>query len=246
MCKFQECSEKIFRVLTPWGVCYAYNMMTSGMIFTDVIHDDFKRITTKFSNESEPLWTPEKGFRDENINFPLRAQNRLAETFYPMLDKTNKENICNLKYFRVFIHKPNEIVTPLHEFVYLNYDEMINFRILPHSHRTDFSLKRFLPDLRKCYFEGERQLKFFKTYTKILCEWESLTNLTLERCNCVKFAMPRDNQTRVCSLSELECADKIRLGLTKCYSPCVDVTYTYKVEKIPAIKSVNVAKSPEQ
>jgi hypothetical protein len=44
---------------------------------------------------------------------------------------------------------------------------------------------------RQCYFAGERQLKFFKIYTKSNCELECMTNLTLRYCNCSAFYMPR-------------------------------------------------------
>jgi hypothetical protein len=43
---------------------------------------------------------------------------------------------------------------------------------------------------RQCYIAGERQLKFFKIYTKSNCELECLTNLTLRYCNCSAFFMP--------------------------------------------------------
>jgi amiloride-sensitive sodium channel len=43
---------------------------------------------------------------------------------------------------------------------------------------------------RQCYFDGERQLKFFQIYTKANCELECLTNSTMRYCNCSAFFMP--------------------------------------------------------
>lgn len=46
------------------------------------------------------------------------------------------------------------------------------------------------PEERRCYFESERQLKFFKRYSKINCEVECLTNKTIEVCGCSLYWMP--------------------------------------------------------
>ncbi len=43
---------------------------------------------------------------------------------------------------------------------------------------------------RQCYFDGERQLKFFQIYTKANCKLECLTNMTLRYCRCSAFFMP--------------------------------------------------------
>ncbi len=58
-----------------------------------------------------------------------------------------------------------------------------------HPNLEGFSLF-FVSTRRQCYFDGERQLKFFQIYTKANCELECLTNLTLRYCNCSAFFMP--------------------------------------------------------
>jgi hypothetical protein len=45
---------------------------------------------------------------------------------------------------------------------------------------------------RQCYFSRERELKFFKIYTKANCELECLANLTLRYCNCSLFYTPSE------------------------------------------------------
>jgi hypothetical protein len=111
------------------------------MIFTDLIHDDFKKIQTLYTNESEPLWTPEKGYRDEEGNFPYRTSRIYSMNFHPILNQVDKENICALKTFRIYFHKPNEIPNPYHDSIYLNYEEFLEFHITPKSFKTDFALK---------------------------------------------------------------------------------------------------------
>lgn len=46
-------------------------------------------------------------------------------------------------------------------------------------------------DQRNCFFDNERQLKFFKIYSKSNCEVECLTNITYKECGCVLYWMPR-------------------------------------------------------
>lgn len=55
---------------------------------------------------------------------------------------------------------------------------------------TSDGLQSYEPHLRQCFFNSERQLRFFKLYTQNNCEIECLANFTKSRCNCVKFSMP--------------------------------------------------------
>jgi hypothetical protein len=121
--------------------------MTANMIFTDEIHDDFKKMQTIYPNETIPLWTPEKGYLNENEDYPARANRNYSLSYYPTLDKIDKENICALRAFRIFFHKPNEILTPYHPSIFMSYEEYLDFNIYPKSYKTDLALKvNFLRD----------------------------------------------------------------------------------------------------
>lgn len=63
----------------------------------------------------------------------------------------------------------------------------------------------FPPESRNCYYEDERKLKFFKMYAQSHCEFECLANYTLKKCGCVRFSMPRTNDTRVCGMEDISC-----------------------------------------
>jgi acid-sensing ion channel, other len=112
-----------------------------------------------------------------------------------------------------------------------HFFQYTEFRVNIKSYRTDDSLRSFSPEKRKCFFEGEKVLRFFKTYSKALCEWECMSNKTLEKCGCAKFSMPRDANTPVCNASSLTCVDSITTDHCDCLSPCVDVKYTYQLDK---------------
>jgi hypothetical protein len=110
---------------------------------------------------------------------------------------------------------------------------------------TDESLRSYTPEQRRCYFEGERKLQFFASYTKAQCEIECLTNKTLEKCGCVRFSMPREEGTKVCNIDELKCATNQFFELIKnigscgCLKPCNDIEYKIVNEKNSEIDYVS-------
>lgn len=87
--------------------------------------------------------------------------------------------------------------------------------VKPNMITTSSGLADYAPERRQCYFNDERQLKFFKVYTQSNCELECLANYTLKACGCVKFSMPRDSETRICTQAEIGCYDAAEDGLMK-------------------------------
>lgn len=62
--------------------------------------------------------------------------------------------------------------------------------IKPQMIRTNERLRSFEPLDRNCYFQGEKDLLYFKNYNQKNCEYECIVNTTLEMCGCVGFYMP--------------------------------------------------------
>lgn len=120
------CDESIVRVFTPFGVCYTFNMQGFNTIFnTKVIHDDFKCYQKKnYENASDIQWSPEKGYATPETNFPRRADFGTLKMIYPSLSPVDRDNFCSMKFFQLFIHKPNEILTPYHETINFKHDEV--------------------------------------------------------------------------------------------------------------------------
>jgi hypothetical protein len=56
-----------------------------------------------------------------------------------------------------------------------SYKQRINVWITPEIIEAEDELRSFDPDERKCYFEDERSLKYFKVYTQKNCEMECLS-----------------------------------------------------------------------
>lgn len=102
---------------------------------------------------------------------------------------------------------------------------------------------------RRCYFNDERPLRFFRTYSANNCFLECIANFTLAKCNCVKFSMPRTADTKVCDASKIECyfniyqdmyQHKISNALAgrsenrcNCLPPCNSLEYDVEMSQFP-------------
>ena len=75
----------------------------------------------------------------------------------------------------------------------------------PQMTTTSEGLRYYDPKQRKCFYQSERRLRFFKTYTRPNCEEECLANLTKKICGCVSFSMPRDKETKICGAAKIKC-----------------------------------------
>lgn len=58
---------------------------------------------------------------------------------------------------------------------------------------TSEALRHYEPSQRQCFYQSERQLRFFKMYTQHNCEEEYRANLSKSQCDCVKFSMLSKN-----------------------------------------------------
>lgn len=94
--------------------------------------------------------------------------------------------------FRIYLHHPSELPWAHHQSYDVDVKEIISLNIIPHRIIASPKLKTaYSVEKRRCYFDGERQLKYFRHYTKRNCELECWVNMTQKHCNCVQFWMPR-------------------------------------------------------
>jgi acid-sensing ion channel, other len=253
---YTSCSKIMNYVLTDFGFCFSFNLDAFPRLFnTKIISHEFdcykrdqlsrnydKLYTThriKINDDNlTAQWTLSKGYTtDSKHALPARILYYRNFGFHGRINYSDFENLCPKlgKSFLLFFHMPNEILTPFHQPFPLtrSYD----FSLKAKLHETNENLRPFPPQKRNCYFEDERKLKFFKTYTKAHCEFECLANFTLVQCGCVKFSMPRDNSTRICGLNETSCY----IGVAKnwnltceCLKSCTYIEYEVG-RKIPNV-----------
>lgn len=254
------CTEMFNRVLTDRGFCYSSNLQGFSTIFNEkVISRDFhsyKRFSTKNKEENETTkWTLDKGYVEKN-KVELLPMNIIKGKFFGFnvfLNDSDPSNICtNMgNSFSYFIHLPNEIMLPLHQEHCVEFTRRKDVFLTAISYTADNGMRKFTPRSRGCYFEGEKQLRFFKTYTKALCEFECMTNYTLKVCGCVKFSMPRTSGTPVCTIEKSDCYFKAmsiwpdhqtipdRFQVTcGCLKTCNNIKYEVKFEKLSTSENV--------
>lgn len=155
-----------------------------------------------------------------------------------VLNGPESNNECLIKKSIMIFHLPNEVPTEYrehHDFFTVARNEMIYTKVIVKSYRNNMDLKDFPLEIRECYFENERKLKFFKFYSVNHCKLECYANITLAKFGCVKFFMPRDKNTKICKFSENTNVFNVYedLKVCGCWPLCNDIKFDYKIEKFP-------------
>ncbi|KAG5674934.1 hypothetical protein PVAND_004878 [Polypedilum vanderplanki] len=238
----KNCTELISRVVTDYGICYVYNLQDFNSIFNDhVITNNFNH----YNHHKTIDWTLENGYKTEFENaYPHRIISDSSVEFILKIPKNQTYNFCPQmrNSYKIIFHMPNEIPTKFHDYFFSSVGSQFFISMEASFYSHDNSLRDTSPEMRQCYFDGERKLKFFKSYTKAHCDLECLTNFTMKVCNCVKFSMPRMNNTPVCDLIDASCYnlvfrqwphnDEISINQQmpcNCFPTCSNIKYNTKL-----------------
>lgn len=93
--------------------------------------------------------------------------------------------------FKLVLHSPDELPQVSKYFYRVLLDQEVSISVLPKMVTTkDPNLRKYKPELRGCYFNSDRSLKFFKSYNQRNCELECVANFSLKQCDCVGLSMP--------------------------------------------------------
>jgi amiloride-sensitive sodium channel len=239
------CSRLFTRILTDYGYCFTYNMLDHSQLFNEGIispeFDSFKKTTGQFGSNLSIQWTLDESYtvgKNHTILFPVRAIKNNILSLYAYLNETDSTNVCQGtgKVFPIILHMPNETPTPFHEELYFEFGRRKVVTLMIKKYKSTEDLRKYEPEKRGCYFEGERQLKFYKSYTKSHCDFECMTNYTLKECGCVKFSMPRTKGTPVCDIDRGDCYYNAMLQWPKdeenshrpcnCLETCSNIKYS--------------------
>lgn len=165
-------------------------------------------------------WTLQDGYsRDADPEtFPRRvfaAGSRAGLHVTLKLDDIDADYVCrgSVQGFKVILHAPNELPTASKNFFRVPLRQEVVVSVKPNMITTSPSLEKYDPYRRMCFFDGERNLRFFKSYTQNNCELECLANFTLQQCGCVKFSLPHDNDAKICGQKDFFCYDDAEYDL---------------------------------
>lgn len=89
------------------------------------------------------------------------------------------------------------------------------------------SLRYTNPSERQCYFSNEKELRYFKYYTRRCCELECDAAQMLRSCNCIPYYMPKIyRNATTCFIGDIECVLKterftLHPEILKCKAECL-------------------------
>ncbi|KAL3273930.1 hypothetical protein HHI36_015355 [Cryptolaemus montrouzieri] len=203
-----EFSKVFLPVITDDGICFSFNMMDRKEIFSDNAAKYHGFVET-----AEPSqWIPQVGYPEEAEldTYPRRALLSGAINSLEIIMGHSEKDInyeCNgaEQGYKVLLHIPCRIARPTMESIMVPFNKATTITVIPEMMSTSSRVKKYDPETRNCYFPGEKQLRFFKIYTKNSCDMECLANYTLRFCNCVGFWMPRKISFPICGPAKLNC-----------------------------------------
>lgn len=142
-------------------------------------------------------WEFESGYEEKvqsNKKYPLFAINSGSGNGVDMFLRAYEEDYeyrCNsYQGFKIILTAPGESLKMSVNTIMLPLENDFHIAIKPKWIITSEDLRNYEPAQRQCFFQSERQLRFFKIYTKLNCEMECLTNYAKLVCDCVQLAMP--------------------------------------------------------
>ncbi|KAG7308200.1 hypothetical protein JYU34_006869 [Plutella xylostella] len=199
---------EIDAVLTELGVCFTVNTLLQDEILKNTsIQTDYKYLN---STRASRGWTMEEGYKKGlffNETYPRRAA--------------------------IFLHNPADLPhSSVHSYAALPR-QLSSLALTFHSTTTSHNLRKYHPEVRQCYFQSERFLRYFHIYTQNNCMLECRANYTFHRCECVPFYLPYCITIAIQELGEREM--RASLGLEKeacrCLPACNSVTYEAEILK---------------
>jgi acid-sensing ion channel, other len=185
------------------------------------------------------LQFPLQNGRNLSVNdYPLTSSSRSGNGLKIFLKRNNEifnDDICKIPAF--LVHSPFELPASYdnNEKIEFYYGYEYDILITPEIIRTDEALKSYKPIERGCFFQGEKELKYFKIYTRRNCELECYAAILLEEVDCIPFHMVRNETVVVCDHRDEEDVQyedyytRRQLHECGCLDECDSVSYSFQV-----------------
>jgi acid-sensing ion channel, other len=162
-------------VITDEGVCYTFNMLNYEDLFKEGLSSDLQYP----KNVPRSNWTIFGYENNDPYVYPLRVAISGKNNAFIITLKMRKKDVdtaCNgANGFRLAFHTPDELPRFASYFLNIPFNVETSILIKPRVMSTSNNLKNYKPKERQCYFNGEKELKFFKAYTQSNCKLECLT-----------------------------------------------------------------------
>ncbi|XP_055708837.1 pickpocket protein 28-like [Phlebotomus papatasi] len=196
-------------ILTEEGFCFTFNTLNASEIYNpSALHPGYEYPIQESESKD---WNLEEGYTTLDLStHPQRALgDGVRVGLYILLKASEKDfdYLCSemMQGFKVHLHSPDEIPQIARQFFRVPLNQGIMVSVKPSMLTTSEGLRAYNPIRRQCYFNHERQLKFFRNYTQKNCELECLSLFMIKECGCAKFYMPRYTDTPICGSGKISC-----------------------------------------
>jgi hypothetical protein len=159
---------------------------------------DLYEVTTRFEGQNPK--------EVSTAYYPLKSSGGISEGLQITVNSSagfKKGLICRFPSF--VVHSPFELPNGMDDlnFCQSDFAKSLDVLITPQVIVTDEDLIDVPPAKRGCFFDGERELKFYKVYTKLNCEVECYADFLHKAINCTPFFLARVESLRVCDLDDI-------------------------------------------
>uniref|UniRef100_A0A1B0DLX3 Uncharacterized protein n=1 Tax=Phlebotomus papatasi TaxID=29031 RepID=A0A1B0DLX3_PHLPP len=215
-----DCDYSFVPILTEEGFCFTFNTLNASEIYNpSALHPGYEYPIQESESKD---WNLEEGYTTLDLStHPQRALgDGVRVGLYILLKASEKDfdYLCSemMQGFKVHLHSPDEIPQIARQFFRVPLNQGIMVSVKPSMITTSEGLRAYNPirltkrslhffqmftnsfrSRRQCYFNHERQLKFFRNYTQKNCELECFSLFMIKECGCAKFYMPRYADTPI-------------------------------------------------
>ncbi|XP_013104771.1 pickpocket protein 28 isoform X1 [Stomoxys calcitrans] len=220
--RFYFCNYLFKYVLTDEGICYQFNGLNTQDIYRDpnylsysdktvIDYNNYYDVELPRYKDVTGNWSLDDGYVGQGFNaYPQRsvlssARNGLFA--FMMGFEHNFDYTCRSfkQGYKVFLNSPESVPLTTGNYILVPHDDEVLVSVLPQYVTSTENLHQFGPEKRQCYFNDERYLRFFKSYSQSNCQTECLANFTINKCGCAKFWMPKPIDVPTCGLAEVTC-----------------------------------------
>ncbi|TDG51035.1 hypothetical protein AWZ03_002690 [Drosophila navojoa] len=223
--RFYFCNKVFDFVATDEGICYQFNGLRPKDIYRDerfisYVDPDVVDFQNYFDtqlprlNEIRGNWSLSTGYVDQGQNsYPQRTvASSVSKGFFAFLQglEHNYDYDCRSfkQGYKVFLNSPESVPVTSNNYILVPHGHEVMVSVLPSYVVSTNNLQEITAEKRQCFFDDERHLRFFRSYSQSNCQTECLANFTMAKCGCVKFWMPKPLDVPVCGLEKIACYTK--------------------------------------
>lgn len=147
------------------------------------------------NNPNSSSWSLKNGYKIESNKdkYPMNSNDfgqRKGFNLILTIPEEDIEGVCNMfQGFTIILSVPGD-EQKSREIIHLPLFEYVRVSIKPKLITTSDGLRNYWPNQRKCFYDSEQPLHFYKNYSQNNCEMECLAYHMENTCNCVTFSMP--------------------------------------------------------